>query len=95
MISTFKKHQKKKQLGQLHEILNDFIIGTNTNAVATENKTLEPQTNAVVDSSGNFAVGKPSASEDEVAEKKILPTKFEKRLIMLLCLSKVEYVTRF
>ena len=44
MVSTRKKKkQQKKQLSQLTETLNDFIIGMNTNMGVTENENLKQQ----------------------------------------------------
>ena len=43
MVSTRKKSQQKRQLSQLNETLNDFIIGMNTSIGVTENETLKQQ----------------------------------------------------
>ena len=52
MFSTRKKnHQHKRQLSQLNETLNDFVIGNNTNSSAIGDETLEPQKNSC---SNNF-----------------------------------------
>ena len=72
MVSTWKKkHQHKRQLSQLKEILNDFIIGNNNNASAIGNETLEPQTNGLSNNFGRIAVGENSASQHQDIEKNI------------------------
>ena len=46
MVSTRKKkNQQKKQLCQLNETLNDFLIGNGTNENAMKKQTLEQQAN--------------------------------------------------
>ena len=48
MVSTpEKKNQQKTQLSLLNETLNDFVIRNNTNVSATENETLEQQTDGL------------------------------------------------
>ena len=46
MVSTRKKkNQQKRQLSQLAETLNDFVIGNSVNVNVWENEILEQQTN--------------------------------------------------
>ena len=40
-----KKNQQRRQLSQLNETLNDFIIANGSNVNVMENETLELQTN--------------------------------------------------
>ena len=47
MVSTRKKrNSQKRQLSQLNETMNDFVIGSNANVGAIENEILESQTDA-------------------------------------------------
>ena len=46
MVSTRKKkNQQKRQVSQLEETLNDFVIGNSVNVNVSESETLEKQTN--------------------------------------------------
>ena len=64
MISTQKKkNQLKKQLSQLNVTLNDFVIGSCSNASAMENETLQQQTNGHFN---DFERTVDSASHNEV-----------------------------
>ena len=63
-----KKSQHKRQISQLNETLNDFVIGNNTSAGAIGNETLQLQKNG---SSNNFwrvTVGENSACQNQVIE---------------------------
>ena len=66
-----KKHEHKKQLSQLNETLNNYIIGKITNASAIVNETLEPQTNNLSNSCERIAVGENSACQDGVVDETI------------------------
>ena len=84
MVSTRKKkHQHKKQLSQLKKTLNDFIIGNNINADAIGYETLETQTVSVL---LNLEVPQLVKTVQVKLKSlaKILPTRLEMRLIILL-----------
>ena len=71
MVSTRKKkYQHKRQLDQLNETLNDFVIDNNTNACAIANETLERQTNGFSINFWRIAVSENSARQHQVLEKK-------------------------
>ena len=69
-VSTRKKknQQKKKQLRQLHETVNDVFIGNGANVDVKENEVLEQQTNGQYNNFGKFVV---CASQNKIIEKKI------------------------
>ena len=72
MVTTRKKNpQHKKQLSQLNETLNDFVIGNNTNSIKTEDQTLEPQANNRSNIFGRTIVGENSACQNQVIENSI------------------------
>ena len=66
-----KKNQHKRQLSQLNESLNDFVVGYSTIAGAIRKGTFEPQTNGHSTYSGIFAGGESSASSNQVLENRI------------------------
>ena len=41
-----RRNHRKKQLSQLNETLNDFVIGSKTNVGVIENETLKSQTDS-------------------------------------------------
>ena len=61
----------QKTNSQLNETLNDFVIGNNTNAIAIENETSEPQTNGLLNNFGNNIIGENSGCQDQIIEKSI------------------------
>ena len=68
MVPTLKKNNHKKQLSQLNETLNDFVIGNNTNVSAAGNESLEPQTNGRYSSFERIIEGENSACRNQVLE---------------------------
>ena len=65
---TKKEKSAEKQLGQLNETLNDFIIGIGFNVSAMENETLEQHNNGQHNDFERFV---DSASQDQVIENNI------------------------
>ena len=80
MVSTRKKkNQQKRQLSQLDETLNDFVIGNNVNVNVLENEHLEQETNG--QSNDLERVG-DSVRQNQVIEKN-LTIKSQERLVVL------------
>ena len=66
MVSTCKRHQKKRLLSHLNESLNDFVIGTNSRACVAGDHTVEPQSIGLVDNNEGEALDENSASHIQV-----------------------------
>ena len=72
MVSTRKKkNQQTRQFSQLNETLNDFIIGTKTNAGVLENVTLESQTDGHFSNLEKIVDGEISACQNQVTGNNI------------------------
>ena len=72
MVSTRKKYYRsKRQLSQLNDYLNDFIIKNNTIANAIGKETLEPQVGCSVNKFWRSKTGENSVSQDQVLEENI------------------------
>ena len=63
-----KKNQREKQFSQLHETLNDFVVGNNVNVNVSETENLEQQTNAQPD---DFERVEKSVRRNQVIENNI------------------------
>ena len=94
VVTRKEKTQRKRQLNQLNETFNDFVIGNKLNVSAKRNKILEPQANGCYINAERLIVAENSARQNQVIEN-ILMTKLEKLLMMLLCVSKIACTTRF
>ena len=66
-----KKHQHKQQLSQLNGILNDFVIGIDTNASATCNEASKTQRNSRANVFGKVTVGENSKNQDQFNENNL------------------------
>ena len=67
MDSNWKKKQlHQRQLSQLRESLDDFVIGINTNAGANGNESLEPHTNSLSTNFGRLIISENSACQDQI-----------------------------
>ena len=91
---TKKRNQQKMQRSQFSEILKGFVIGSNNNVGVTGTENLEPQTNGRLNIPDRIVDCEISACQNQVV-KKILRTKFIKRLRMLSWLSKTTCKTSF
>ena len=66
-----KKQQQKRQHSRLNETSNSFEIDNDTNTSASENETLESQTNSRPKKIGRIIFGWNSACHDQVRENSI------------------------
>ena len=66
-----KKQQHKRQLSQLNDTLNGFVIGNNINVSAVEDENLEPQTNSRFQNFGRVTLREDSACQGLVFENNI------------------------
>ena len=58
MVSTRKKkHQHKRQLSEIEELLHDFVIDNNTKVITIGNETLELETKGLSSIFGKITVG--------------------------------------
>ena len=71
MVSTRKKQQHKRQLSQLIETLNIFVVGSNTNVCAIGKKILKTQTNGRSKNFERIIDVENSACQNQVIEDKI------------------------
>ena len=69
MVSTRKKkNQQKRQLSQLDQTLNDFVVGNSVNVNVSESENLEQQTNG---QPNDFEIVDNSARQNQVIESNI------------------------
>ena len=72
MVCTRKEnYQHNRQLSQLSETLNEFVIGNRTTASANGCETLELQTNDLSKNFGRVTIGENSVCQDQIIEKNI------------------------